>query len=263
MNLLNIGETNCAIVVKRPSKNCKTPYVADIILNTDDVNTKDVNTEDVNTEFLGHTPCLGCCGLVEKDCEVIVTKSKGTGKCQYTIQLSKLTQNEENIYVGVHTKLAENIVESAFKNNCISVLRNSTNIKREVKFLNSRFDFTGETEDGKKFILEVKSVPLAKDGVAYFPDGYRKKKGDVVSERALKHINELAEIKQNQGIRTFMCYVVQRSDVHSFKIADTDPIYKKAVNEAIQKGVEIIVLQIGWNEHGEGHLITDKLTFID
>ena len=66
MNLLNIGETNCAKVVKRPSKNCKTPYVADIILNTDDV-----NTEDVNTEFLGHTPCLGCCGLVEKECEVI------------------------------------------------------------------------------------------------------------------------------------------------------------------------------------------------
>jgi DNA-binding sugar fermentation-stimulating protein len=111
--------------------------------------------------------------------------------------------------------------------------------------------------------LEVKSVPLAKDGIAYFPDGYRKKKGDVVSERALKHINELAEIKQTQGIRTFMCYVVQRSDVHSFKIADTDPIYKKAVNEAIQKGVEIVVLQIGWNEHGEGHLITDKLTLID
>ena len=109
MNLLNIGETNCAKVVKRPSKNCKTPYVADIILNTEDV-----NIEDVNTEFLGHTPCLGCCGLVEKDCEVIVTKSKGTGKCQYTIQLSKLTQNEENIYVGVHTKLAENIFSPIF-----------------------------------------------------------------------------------------------------------------------------------------------------
>ena len=257
MNLLNIGETDCATVVKRPSKNCKTPYVADIILNTDDVNT------DVNTEYLGHTPCLGCCGLVEKDCEVIVTKSKGTGKCQYTIQLSKLTQNEENIYVGVHTKLAENIVESAFKNNCISVLKNSTNIKREVKFLNSRFDFTGETETGEKFILEVKSVPLAKDGIAYFPDGYRKKKGDVVSERALKHINELAEIKQTQGIRTLMCYVVQRSDVHSFKIAESDPIYKEAVNNAIKDGVEIIVLQIGWNQHGEGHLITDKLTLID
>ena len=28
--------------------------------------------------------------------------------------------------------------------------------------------------------------------IAYFPDGYRKNKSTVVSERALKHINELA-----------------------------------------------------------------------
>ena len=76
--------------------------------------------------------------------------------------------------------------------------------------MNSRFDFYG-ISDNKPFILEVKNVPLAdyvdcenkekknmnfdnydfKDKISYFPDGYRKKKNQPISERAIKHINEL------------------------------------------------------------------------
>ena len=45
--------------------------------------------------------------------------------------------------------------------------------------------------------MEVKNVPLAKlnkstnEMISFFPDGYRKSKKDVVSPRALKHIQEL------------------------------------------------------------------------
>ena len=39
-----------AEVIKRPSKNIKTPYVADVIYG--------------ETEYLAHTPALGCCGSV-------------------------------------------------------------------------------------------------------------------------------------------------------------------------------------------------------
>ena len=39
-----------ATVLKRPSKHIKTPYVADVILN--------------NKEVLGHSPALGCGGLL-------------------------------------------------------------------------------------------------------------------------------------------------------------------------------------------------------
>jgi len=118
--------------------------------------------------------------------------------------------------------------------------------------LNSRFDFMGIDQDNKRFILEVKSVPLCQDEVAFFPDGYRKKKTDIISPRALKHIQELQQIKEmHPDYRTILCFVVQRSDATSFRISDNDPIYKDAVKEAITKGVEIIVLQIIWNHYGQ------------
>ena len=41
-----------AKIIKRPSAQCKTPYVADIIYKNND--------ETINT--LAHTPALGCCG---------------------------------------------------------------------------------------------------------------------------------------------------------------------------------------------------------
>ena len=92
--------------------------------------------------------------------------------------------------------------------------------------------------------------------ISYFPDGYRKKKDALVSERALKHINELAEITQSQIIRPIICFVVQRTDVSSFQASLLDPIYKAAFNEAIKQGVEVIVLVVSWNANGEASFVT-------
>jgi len=162
-------------------------------------------------------------------------------------------------------------------------LTNIKTYKREVKLLNSRFDFAGIDENGKYFVLEVKNVPLAdyadvsssdrkkmikhgdfvnihiNEKISYFPDGYRKKKGEVVSERALKHINELAEITCSKIIRPIICFVIQRTDVTSFQASVLDPIYKEAFNEAIKKGVEVIVLVVSWNTEGEATFISCDL----
>ena len=86
-----------------------------------------------------------------------------------------------------------------------------------------------------------------------------KKKGDVVSERALKHINELAEITQSQIIRPIICFVVQRTDVSSFQASLLDPTYKAAFSEAIKQGVEVIVLVVSWNASGEASFVTCDL----
>ena len=244
------------VIKSRPSKTCKTPYVADISLN--------------NETYLGHTPSLGCCGLADKEKNVLVEKMDGKGKCDYSIKFGINTEGEQTSYIGIHTKLAESVVDNCLKNNLIKRL-NVKEYKREVKYLNSRFDFAGKNQNDEEFILEVKSVPLAKytnkdqsfnEKTAYFPDGYRKKKGDVVSERALKHINELKDLKINKNIKTYMCYVVQRDDADSFTISDTDPIYKQAVKEAVESGVEIIVLKIKWTKDGKGYLINDDLKYI-
>ena len=261
-----------ATVVKRPSKICKTPYVADITLQDG----------EANEEYMAHSACLGCCGLVDAGEKVIMTDSTNTkNKCKYRIMLAKTIERGNINIIGVNPKVAEDLVEIALKNNYISSLKNVQNYVREKKMLNSRFDYFGVDSEKKEFVMEVKNVPLAdyvdclakeKKGldfssydinskIAYFPDGYRKKQKDTVSPRALKHITELTEIANdpNKNIRTIMCYVVQRWDVSSFQASNVDPIYKTAFKTAQESGVEVIVLQIGWSEDGTAHLISDKL----
>ena len=271
-------------VISRPSKVCKTPYVADIELNDGSI-------------VQAHCASLGCCGLCEKNCYVYASPIKSncvqskSKICSYKIYLASFYEekvvNDKLIInkqlIGIDPKLAETLVENALTQNYLKTLTNIKNYKREVKLLNSRFDFAGLDEHGKYFVLEVKNVPLAdyadvsssdrkkmvkcgdfanisvNNKISYFPDGYRKKKGDVVSERALKHINELAEITQSKITRPIMCFVVQRTDVSSFQASLLDPIYKAAFNDAITKGVEVIVLVVSWNACGEASFVSCAL----
>ena len=271
-------------VISRPSKVCKTPYVADIELNDGSI-------------VQAHCASLGCCGLCEKDCYVYASPIKSncvqskSKICSYKIYLASFYEekvvNDKLIInkqlIGIDPKLAETLVENALTQNYLKTLTNIKNYKREVKLLNSRFDFAGLDEHGKYFVLEVKNVPLAdyadvsssdrkkmvkcgdfanisvNNKISYFPDGYRKKKGDVVSERALKHINELAEITQSKITRPIICFVVQRTDVSSFQASLLDPIYKAAFNDAITKGVEVIVLVVSWNACGEASFVSCAL----
>ena len=279
--MLKLNNLERVKIISRPSKICKTPYVADIELSDGSI-------------VQAHSASLGCCGLCEKDNYVYASKIKSncpntkSKVCSYKIYLSefyeekkinnKLSKNSE--IIGIDPKLAESLVESALINNYFKTLKNIKCYKREVKLLNSRFDFIGKDENNKKFILEVKNVPLAdyvdvcknerkkmeKNGIfnnknfnekiAYFPDGYRKNKGNVVSERALKHINELSEITISDNIRPIICFVVQRKDVSSFQASNLDPIYKNAFNDAVKKGVEVIVLIVEWNYLGESKFVT-------
>lgn len=229
-NLTNVEEGE---VIKRPSKFIKSPYVADIIIN------------DCN--YLGHTPSLGCCGLANAGSKVILTKLGDKTKCDYRIELAKL---DTGIIVGIAPKLAEKIVYNALLQNLIQHL-SVKKIKSEIKIGNSRFDFIGKTEKNEDFILEVKSVPLARNGIAYFPDGYRKNKKQTVSERALKHITELNGIKDKYPeIRCVLLFVIQRNDVKEFQIFKQDPIYHEAVKNAWLAGVEIKTLQVQWDCNG-------------
>tara|TARA_Y100000022_G_scaffold198118_1_gene207856 strand:+ start:900 stop:1733 length:834 start_codon:yes stop_codon:yes gene_type:complete len=267
MLLFNIGTLFKGEVVKRPSAKCKTPYVADVIL------------ED-GTDVLGHTAALGCCGLADKTANVLMTKVENSKNvCSHKIQLSIKYENNHKELIGIDPKLAERIVDESLKHNCIGTLKNLQSYKREVKMLNSRFDFAGVDADGNEFVLEVKNVPLAdyvdcyekerknhdtshcayNEKISYFPDGYRKKQKDTVSPRALKHIQELQKLKETTNKRTILCYVIQRTDVSSFQPSNIDPIYKQAVIEAYQKGVEILPLVCKWTEDGNCYFVRDDL----
>ena len=275
LNGLIEGQVN-----KRPSKYIKSPYVADI------------NICSTNNMILGHTASLGCCGLADVDSTILmapvpIRKNTDTTeklRCEYRVYLSVIREKGQEIIVGIYPKLAEDLTESALKNNLLSRLVNIKRYKRETKIfvpgqINSRFDFTGVDQNGLPFIMEVKNVPLAdyedvtaKDRkkmgfddrcvnskVAYFPDGYRKKSSDPVSPRALKHINELALIKRRTKIRCIMCYVIQRTDVDRFQPSIIDPEYREAFKDAVKSGVEIITMVVQWTREGEAYFIKDDL----
>jgi DNA-binding sugar fermentation-stimulating protein len=218
------------IVIKRPSATCKSPYVADILINGEAV--------------MAHAPALGCCGLSNKDANVLLSKLENPkGICKYRIELAI---TETDVIVGLNPKLAEKIVEEG-----IMKSDRVRKYKREHTLLNSRFDFVGIDKYKNPFVLEVKTVPLInKDGISYFPDGYRKKKNEPVSPRALKHLDDLIHIAKTSRTRAIMCYVIQRGDSDTFLPSDTDPIYKTKFYEALEKGVEIKTLFVDWNKEG-------------
>ena len=275
-------------VIKRPSKYIKTPYVADIMCD--------------GNEVIAHTASLGCCGLADVNAVVLISlspeskskpKNKANMKCSHTVYLSVLRDKDNEQIIGIHPKLAETLTESALTSNLLTKLQNIKKYRRETSIyikdkIDSRFDFTGLDENGIPFIMEVKNVPLAdyeditakerakmdfsnrdfNSKVAYFPDGYRKKSSDPVSPRALKHIRELTLIKKekledSQNIRCIMCYVIQRTDVDRFQPSIIDPEYRSAFREAVEAGVEIITMVVSWNRNGEANFIRDDLPLGD
>jgi DNA-binding sugar fermentation-stimulating protein len=267
--LFKINNICEGVIIKRPSAHCKTPYVADVSLEN-------------SSSILGHSPSLGCCGLAEKDSTVVLSQlpTKKNQTCSHRIELAILQENGTKIYIGINPKLAESIVEECLKKHFISNLQ-ANKFQREVKFLNSRFDFAGTDKDGKPFILEVKNVPLADyvdvpkkekkkytelikskkwdEKIAYFPDGYRKNSTEVVSPRALKHIQELEEIAKSGKVRAILCFVIQRTDVSHFQTSNIDLTYKDAVYKAWKNGVEIKTIQVSWRENGECYFERNNL----
>lgn len=266
-------------VIKRPSKYIKTPYVADILCDDEEV--------------LGHTASLGCCGLADVNATILMTlspeskskpKNQANIKCTHTVYLSVLRFGDNEQIIGIHPKLAESLTEAALNANLLTKLQNIKKYRRETAIyikdkIDSRFDFTGIDQNGIPFIMEVKNVPLAdyedvtakervkmdfsdrdfNSKVAYFPDGYRKKTSDPVSPRALKHIKELTLIKKETSMRCIMCYVIQRTDANRFQPSIIDPEYRNAFKEALDAGVEIITMVVSWNRNGEATFIRDDL----
>lgn len=248
-------------ILSRPSRKCKSPYVADVRIN------------EFDEELLAHAPSLGCGGLCQSNMNVIMTQVEDPKICDFTIQIAKINEKNNEILVGVNPKNAEKIVHRVLYLDLIQSLQHNSNITAEYKYGKSRFDFHLIDHNGIETFIEVKSVPLAdyediekkerKDKnydhleydqkVSYFPDGYRKKKNDPVSPRALKHINELSQIKKERkdNVRCIMIYVIQRNDSKVFQPSIVDPIYRSAFIDAQDSGVEMIAIQTSWNKEGE------------
>ena len=182
-----------ATVINRPSKINKSPYLADIVIDS---------TGEIS---IAHSPSLGCGGLITSGVKVYVlpceskTKDKNVLrdlKSPETQRVSKYIlyhiQNIEKINTGpvpfeiihnpicAHPNMANTIVGKMLEKKMIAGLENLTHIKAEatieplVKIENfnedcilenektCRFDFSGMFEaELLNVLIEVKCVPLA------------------------------------------------------------------------------------------------------
>jgi sugar fermentation stimulation protein A len=179
---------------------------------------------------------LGCAIPGSK---VIISEAQNPKrKLKYTLEIIHVGET----WVGVNPLRANAIVEEAIRNGRIEKLHDFKILRREVPYgRNSRADFVLEAERSKTYV-EVKSVSLAENGIAMFPDA--------PTERGKKHLRELISVIE-RGERAIMFFLAQRQDTWLFKPAmHIDPDYAALLKKAASVGVEILVYDCEVSENG-------------
>ena len=109
-------------------------------------------------------------------------------------------------------------------------LPDARNVRAEVRYGASRFDFQLETPE-KTHFAEVKGVTLEENGVVRFPDA--------PTQRGAKHLKELQSASA-AGYGAHAVFVIQMEDVKHFEPNDrTHAAFGEALREAARNGVQI------------------------
>lgn len=109
-------------------------------------------------------------------------------------------------------------------------LFDAQNVRAEVKYGASRFDFSLES-GGKTHYIEVKGVTLEQNGAVRFPDA--------PTERGVKHLNELQRAAA-EGFGAHAVFVIQMKDVDFFAPNDdTHPAFGAALRACARNGVQV------------------------
>jgi sugar fermentation stimulation protein A len=138
---------------------------------------------------------------------------------------------------GINTSVPNRLVYRSIQEQCIDELSGYDTIKKEISVgEGSRLDLLLTNTNDEKCYIEIKNCTLVTDDVAYFPDA--------VTVRGLKHLGVLEKLVSD-GCRCIMFYLIQRMDAKVFKPADhIDPAYGKALRQAVEKGVEMMVYDV-------------------
>ena len=204
-----------------------------------------------NKVITAHCPNTGSMmGLLKKGNKVWLTKSNDIKrKLKYTLQIIEVNGSK----IGVNTHLTNKIFYESLLNGNIINLKKTDILFREKQFnKNTRFDFFIKQKN-KGIFIEVKNVTLSRfKNIAEFPDA--------VTQRGLKHINELLVAKK-KGFDVYLAFVIQREDCKKFKIAaDIDPNYKKLLTVALKNNLKVICFDCKFLS--KGIIINNKINFI-
>jgi len=262
MELYKYSQIINGSLIKRPSKNVKSPYMADIVINEEN--------DDDNTH-LAHCPSLGVSGLLNTHTNLYLSVNDNkTRKSNYTVELIDVPINKiEKTIANTNPQMGNIIFEKLLINGFLPEFKNFKSYKREKKIGDSRIDFYIIKENDEEEYVEIKSVVLCdfeknnfpsyiepeisklnnyKKG-AIFPDGYRKNKNVPISERAIKHVKTLSKIKKELNINTSLYFIVQRDDCEYFKPSNKDQFYKECLKEH-KDYINIKSVSVKWTDKG-------------
>lgn len=229
-------------VLKRPSATIKSPYVADV-------------RYDDGKVALCHTPGLGCCGLVEAGRRIYVCESSPSSKTDCVAHIAECRDSDGVFYNGIHP-----MVSQAAARGLLSHISTEAVWTAEVTVEEgTRLDYVGVLPSGKKIYVEVKNamVSLENDKPrvkrrAVFPEGFRKKKNEPVSPRAVKHAQVLQRLLTAPDTEAcYLLYTVPRTDCgDGMTINNKDPIYYTAVRDAVRAGVRVHAFSLNYQLDG-------------
>lgn len=197
----------------------------------------DVELEDgsIITAHCTNTGSMTSC--IEEGAPVLLSPSDNPKrKTPFTWEMIWINNN----WVGINTNNANTIAFELISNQLIPGLTGLSELKREVKFGDSRFDIFGK--DGEQEVwMEVKNVSMKQENWALFPDA--------PTTRGQKHLKTLMQLIET-GKRAAMIYLIQRSDVDSFGTAEKiDPEYDRLLKKAKVMGVEVYPVQVMLSEN--------------
>ncbi|NSL53109.1 DNA/RNA nuclease SfsA [Calidifontibacillus erzurumensis] len=174
--------------------------------------------------------------LLQPGVEILLEyKSNPSRKTQFS--LISVIKNDR--WVNIDSQAPNTVVYEALQDGKMLEFGYVNEVKREVKYGNSRFDLSFKKDDQQCFI-EVKGVTLEQNGVAMFPDAPTK--------RGTKHVLELVNAVQN-GFDGVILFVVQMEGCMFFTPhKEMDWEFADALKFATSNGVKILAYDSIVNE---------------
>lgn len=198
---------------------------------------------------IAHVPNTGRCKELLVDDAVVWLKVADNPKRKTRFSLHFV--ENKNVLVSLYSQQANTIVYDAVIEGKIKELNGYSIYQREKTIDNSRIDIYLENETEECYV-EVKGVTLIVDGEARFPDA--------PTERGSKHLKELIKLKK-EGNRCVVFFLIQHPVGKFFRPNwENDPKFSQTLNEAYEKGVEILVYRCD-NQLDGINLIPEALDF--
>ena len=172
-----------------------------------------------------------CRELLVPGCKVYLEESENPNRStRFDLVATEKKIGDSSILINTDSQAPNSVVEEWLRKG--ELFGEKIEVKREVTYSDSRFDFSITDESGRISFLEVKGCTLEKNGVVMFPDA--------PTERGVKHVKELIKAKK-EGYGAYILILVQMCGVKYFVPNwDTHPAFGEALREAERNGVVIL-----------------------